>query len=124
MYGDPGESISGGDAGSAVPPERWAEHLQRFTNRNASRRTTIEIDQTDIGAQDLESDYPLRGVSYDDRDGRIEIMLGDLGDVASHMTHSIAEASEVTILEGADGRDELLRIVHPGGQTLLRVLDY
>lgn len=124
MDGDPGGSTSGGNVGSTVPPERWAERLQRFTDRNASRRTTIEIDQADIGAQDLESDYPLRGVSYDDRDGRIEIMLGDLGDVGSHMTHSIVGASEVTILAGADGRDELLRVVHPGGQTLLRVLDY
>ncbi len=124
MIGDGGESNSGNSVGSTVPPEQWAEHLQRFTDRNASRRTTIEIDQPDIGAQDLESDYPLRGISYNDRDGRIEIMLGDLGDVASHMTHSIAHASELTIVAGSDGRDELLRIVHPGGQTLLRVLDY
>lgn len=124
MVGDAGESTSGNSVGSTVPPEHWAKHLQRFTDRNASRRTTIEIDQADIGAQDLESDYPLRGISYDDRDGRIEIMLGDLGDVASHMTHSIAQASELTIVAGSDGRDELLRIVHPGGQTLLRVLDY
>jgi hypothetical protein len=124
MYRDPEESTSGGSVESTVPPEQWAEHLQQFTDRNASRRTTIEIDHADFGAQDLESDYPLRGVSYDDRDGRIEIMLGDLGDAASHMTHSIAEASEITILSGPDGRDELLRIVHPGGQTLLRVLDY
>lgn len=124
MFGDAGDSTSGESVGSTVPPERWAEHLQRFTNRNASRRTTIEIDDPELGAQGLESDYPLRGVSYDDRDGRIEIMLGDLGDAERHMTHSITGASEVAILSGADGRDELLRVVHPGGQTLLRVLDY
>lgn len=124
MVGDAGEATSGRGAGATVPPERWAEDLQRFTDRNASRRTAIEIDDLEIGAQDLESDYPLRGVSYDDRDGRIEIMLGDLGDAECHMTHAIVGASEVTILAGVDGRDELLRVVHPGGQTLLRVLDY
>lgn len=116
MHGNPG--------GLTVPPEQWAQRLQQFTHRNASRRTTIEIDDPDIGAQNLESDYPLRGVSYDNRDGRIEIMLGDLGDAARHLTHSIVGASEVTILLAEDGRDQTLRVVHPGGQTLLHVLDY
>jgi hypothetical protein len=121
-HGGRGSARSAG--GAVIPPARWAARLQEFTDRNASRRTVIEIDDPAIGAQDLEADYPLRGVAYDPRDGRIEIMLGDLGDPASHMTHSIEEVSELAVFEATDGRDELLRIAHPGGQTLLRISDY
>ena len=44
-----------------MPPERWAEHLQRSTNRNASRRTTIEIDDPEIGAGHFRDIRPAAG---------------------------------------------------------------
>lgn len=124
MPDDAAETPSSGPVGSVIPRASWAAGLQAFTDRNASRRTVIEIDDAELGAQDLETDYPLRGVSYDTRDERVEIMLGDLGDAGSHMTHSIEEVTEVAVLAAADGRDELLRIAYPGGQTLLRISDY
>ncbi len=106
--------------GHVVPRERWAKRLQEFTNRNASRLTSIEIDDPSIGAQEQESDYPLRGVAYDAHDRTIEIMLGELEGVP-HLTHTIEQPTEVEILSRPDGRDDVLRVGHPGGQTLLRL---
>lgn len=100
----------------------WAAMLSEFTNRNAGRRTTLEVDAPEYGAQSEEIDYPLWGVTFDRRDGRIQIMLGEQGSVDQHLTRSIDEPQRIDVL--ADhGRDRALRIVHADGQTLLRFLD-
>jgi hypothetical protein len=104
------------------PNERldWAAELNEFTNRNAGRRTILEIDAPEYGAQPEETDYPLKGVVFDPRDRRIQIMLGEAGSFDRHLTHSIEAATRIDVLRGRDGRDEALRIQHRGGQTLLR----
>lgn len=100
----------------------WAEVLNDLTERNASRLTRIEVDHPDIGAQEQERNYPLRGMAYDPGDDRIEIMLGHLGRAEPHLTHTISGATELEILTGAGGEDEVVRVVHGGGQTLLRFM--
>jgi len=100
----------------------WASELQAFTHRNAGRRTVLEIDAADVGAQREESDYPLKGVVFDARDDRVQIMLGEEGSREQHLTHSVGRASRIDVLRGDDGRDAALCIAHPGGQTLLRFL--
>jgi len=101
----------------------WAPELRAFTQRNAGRRTVLEISAQEFGSQKEESDYPFWGASYDPRDRRIQIMLGEQGSVDRHLTHSIEGASEVGFLSDASGRDHALRIVHDGGQTLLRFVE-
>ena len=101
----------------------WAPELRAFTHRNAGRRTVLEVDAAEFGAQEEESDYPFWGASYDPRDQRIQIMLGEQGSVDRHLTHSIEGASEVGFLSDDAGRDRALRIVHEGGQTLLRFVE-
>jgi len=103
-------------------PADWAATLSEFTNRNAGRRTTLEVDAPEYGAQEEENDYPFWGVTFDRRDGRIQIMLGEQGSVDQHLTRSIDEPQRVDVLTD-HGRDRALRIVHAGGQTLLRFLD-
>ncbi|MGH7500232.1 MAG: DUF5335 family protein [Longimicrobiales bacterium] len=99
----------------------WTETLKEFTDRNAGRRTTLEIDSLTLGAQEEERDYPLKGVTFDHRDQRIQIMLGEAGSVSQHLTHSIEDAKRIDVVRRADGRDAALCIVHAGGQTLLRL---
>jgi nucleotide-binding universal stress UspA family protein len=101
--------------------QRWCTRLDEFTRKNAGRRTRLEVDDPDIGAQAQEHDYPLRGVSYDSHDDRIEIMLGDqgLGRRARHLSRGIAGADAVDVLSDAGGRDIALRVRHGQGQTLL-----
>lgn len=100
----------------------WAETLQEFTNRNAGRRTVLEVDAPELGAQREEIDYPLWGVAYDPRDGRVEIMLGEQGSVEQHLTHSVVAPESIDVLTD-HGRDRALRIVHESGQTLLRFVE-
>lgn len=100
----------------------WSETLKAFTNRNAGRRTVLEIDAPDVGAQAEETDYPLWGVTFDPRDGRVQIMLGEQGSTEQHLTHTVAAPEDIAVLSES-GRDRALRIVHGGGQTLLKFVE-
>ena len=106
----------------SAKPEEWATMLDGFARRNVGRRTRLEIDDPDIGAQVEQSGYALLGAAYDRHDGRIEIMLGDFEDTVHHLTRTIARAASVAVSSDANGRDQALRISHDGGQTLL-ILD-
>ncbi len=97
----------------------WEASLREFSRRNAGRTTRLEIDHDELGAQWQEVALTLRGVGLDPRNGRIEIMLDDGERMGAHLTHSIRQATDVAVLTAADGRDAVLRIAHPGGQSLL-----
>lgn len=98
----------------------WSAGLRAFTNRNAGRRTVLSEDAPGTGSQEEESDYPLWGVSWDPRDGRIQIMLGEQGSVEKHLTRTIGSVRTIELLRDDVGRDEGLRVTHADGQTLLR----
>ena len=98
----------------------WSSGLRSFTNRNAGRRTVLSEDAPERGSQEEESDYPFWGVSWDPRDGRVQIMLGEQGSVERHLTRTIGSVRTIDLMRDAAGRDEGLRITHADGQTLLR----
>jgi len=102
-----------------IPKPSWPDALQAFTNRNAGRVTILDEQGSDIGAQQAERGYPLRGVSYDHHDQRIEIMLGDLNGTEHHFTRGIPNVTGIDVLS-VDGRDAALRIQREDGQTILR----
>lgn len=104
---------------STIPRGKWMATLQAFTNRNAGRTAILEVDGQDIGAQQAGRDYPLRGIAYDPRDNRVEIMLGDQASVDRRVTHTIVTPGEIDLLQGVDGRDRALRISHEAGHTML-----
>jgi nucleotide-binding universal stress UspA family protein len=105
-----------------IPKERWAAELEAFTRRNAGRRTTLEVDDPELGAQAQEHDYPFLGAAYDRKDGRVELMLGDFGGAERHLTRNIPGVSDIEIIRDEQGRDWILRIVHGSGQTLLTLV--
>jgi hypothetical protein len=98
----------------------WAGMLKQFTHRHAGRRTRLEFDDPEVGAQWSEVDFPLRGVAYDRRDNRIEIMLGEAGSLEAHLSHSVQYPTEVEIIEIVGLPHEALRITHDRGQILLQ----
>lgn len=104
-----------------ISPSRWPAAMQEFTRRNASRLTVLETGYPEIGSQRQESAFPLRGVAYDSRDRRLEIMLGDLGRTSPHLTHTVGNVTALDLLVDDAGQDAVLRIVHDRGQTLLRL---
>lgn len=103
-----------------IPERDWKGALQEFTQRNAGRATTLEEDSHDFGAQDLEEGFPLRGVAYDERDRRVEIMLGDLEGTEHHLTHTVSGVTGVDVLADSAGHDVALRVRREDGQTILR----
>lgn len=106
-----------------IPRDEWVISLKEFTERNAGRRTLLEEDATDLGAQPEERGYPLRGVSFDPRDDRVEIMLGDQASVDRHLTRTVPGPRSIDVLRDPEGRDTALRIAHDAGaQTVLRIL--
>ncbi len=110
--------------GSVEAPasELWIAELKEFTERNAGRRTDLEIDDPEMGAQHSGTNFPLRGVDYDKRRDRVDIMLGDLGTVNGHLTHSIPSPRAIEVVKGVEDRDEALRIELDSGQVILRIV--
>lgn len=105
----------------ALPRPEWALSLQRFTERNASRPTLLEVDEPGLGAQREARALPLRGVSYDHHDDRVEIMLGDVEGAEGHLTHGVQAPTAIHLLVTPDGRDTMLRVAYRDGQALLRL---
>lgn len=95
----------------------WAAAMDNFSRRNMGRRTIVEIDETELGAQILESGFLLQGAVYDHRDERIELMLGD--GATRHVTRTIAGVISISVYTDHTGNDAALRVAHGSGQTLL-----
>lgn len=104
-----------------IPEPNWLAWLNGFTERNAGRRTTLEIDDPALGAVHIGENQPLRGVVYDRKDDRIEIMLGGFEGVGPHLTHTIPGVTALDVVEDSQGRETVLRIAHDTGQTLLHI---
>jgi len=104
------------------PHPEWVRILKDYTARNAGRRARLELDDPELGAPWGEVDFPLRGVTYDRRDDRVEIMLGATAILEERLTHSIARPTSIDIVASAPPGGEILRIRHPDGQTLLQLL--
>ena len=113
---------AGANATLTLEPLRWSEVLDDFTRRNVGRRTKLEIDDPEIGAQSQELDYPLLGVTFDPIDDRVEIMVGELGAGEPHLSRSVGDVHSLNVLTNRDGQDVALRLTHGAGQTILTLL--
>ncbi|MBT8398219.1 MAG: universal stress protein [Gemmatimonadetes bacterium] len=99
----------------------WVKELNDFTKANVGRRTTLELEDPELGFQESGRNFPLWGVDYDPKKDRIDIMLGRSGTVEGHLTHSLPGPREVTIMRGEDGRAESLNIIFRTGKAVLRI---
>ena len=102
-----------------VPREQWGAALARFTELNAGRLATIEVDDPACGAQVQVTNYALLGVDYDVHAEQVEIMVGDFTSTQRHVTRNISDVRSIHILPDATGRDWILRVAHGNGQTVL-----
>jgi nucleotide-binding universal stress UspA family protein len=97
---------------------KWGQVVKEFTARNAGRIANLEVDDPELGALLEASRYPLRGIDYDHRDGRLTITLGYTRGAERHLTRTVEHPESVSVLN-VDGKDTALSITHGGGQTLL-----
>jgi nucleotide-binding universal stress UspA family protein len=102
-----------------IPREQWGDELDAFTRRNVGRRSVLEVDDPDIGAQEEERDYPFLGAVWDHHDNRVEIMLGDFRKTERHLTRGITDVRQIDLVRDTKGRDRLLRVAHGNGQSIL-----
>ena len=100
----------------------WSALLDGFTARHAGRRTILELEDPLLGLRREHADYPLRGIAYDRRDDRVDIMLGEQASVAHHITRTIAAPDVVRVIHDAAGRERGLAVQHGPACTLLRFL--
>lgn len=93
--------------------------LAAFTTRNAGRRCVVEVDQLALGAQVLGHDLQLAGASYDRHDNSVSVMFGTSTLKGLHLSHHVADVTEIDIAADAGGTDQVLRIAHSAGQMLV-----
>jgi nucleotide-binding universal stress UspA family protein len=104
---------------TSYDPAMWPTQLKQFTQRNAGRRGTLEVDGEDVGAVMQVVELPFVGADYDRRDQRAEILLGDFVGSDRHFSRSIPKPDSISVLRSHDARDTALCIAYGGGQTLL-----
>lgn len=97
----------------------WSTALESFSRHNAGRRSTLEADDPDIGAQAQENDYPLISVNYDDRSGRVELVFGEVGGVGRQVSRSMGDVDSIEILRNETGQEIAMKMSHGAGHTLL-----
>jgi len=102
---------------------QWSAALEAFARHNAGRRSTLEADDPDIGAQAQENDYPLISVSYDDESGRVELLFGEIGGVGRQVSRSMGDVDSIEVLRNETGQEIALRMSHGAGQTLLTLAE-
>jgi hypothetical protein len=101
---------------------QWAQCLDAFSVRNAGRVVTVEEDLRDLGIMPTAVNATLRGVSFDRRDGAVQIMLATRAAGMRHRTVVARDILAVDTLVTADGRDVALRLAVPKGQVLVTFL--
>ncbi len=104
-------------------PEEWDEELRAFVRRNHDRRTSLEIDDRNIGAQVQETGYALVGATYDPHDHHIALMFGGGAHGRAHLTRSLGNVRSVAVASGPRDEDRALCIESDGGCALLTFLD-
>jgi nucleotide-binding universal stress UspA family protein len=93
--------------------------LAAFSRRNLGRLCHVEIDDAALGAQVLGHDMPLAGATFDQHRKEIALMFGTSTLRGLHLTHTIAGVTEVDVRGVAGGDDQVLRVAHERGQTLV-----
>jgi len=113
------EVLAGSEEEPAAHP--WVRELEDFSRANTGRRTTLELNDPELGAQECGKNFPLRGVDYDPKRDRVNIMLGRSGTIDGHLTHSIPSPRDIQVEADETGRAQALQIVLEKGQVVLRV---
>jgi nucleotide-binding universal stress UspA family protein len=95
------------------------EELGAFADRNMARPCTVEIDQSELGAQILGHGLPLVGATYDAHDRAVTLMFGAAGLTGQHLSHRVPCVSAISVTTDTSSREQILRIANDGGQTLV-----
>jgi len=103
----------------AIISAAYDAELATFTVRNAGRFCDVEVNRDDIGAQPLGRQLQFVGGTFDRHSNEVSLMFGTSTLRGMHLTHSIPNPIEIDVTSNAAGEDQVLRVAHEGGQTLI-----
>lgn len=105
-----------------ITRNEWPSFFDSFSRQHDGWLVTLEVFQPEIGAQVEARELALEGVTAELNDSdkdKIEIMIG--GKPNRHVTHTIANPTEVSLEQTDDGADQALAIKSADDtMTLLR----
>jgi nucleotide-binding universal stress UspA family protein len=90
-----------------------------FSVRNVGRPCTVEVSQRAIGVKPLGHHLPLVGVTFDHRRRELALMFGASALDGAHLSHLVPAVRTVELVVDHTARDQVLKIVHDDGQTLV-----
>jgi nucleotide-binding universal stress UspA family protein len=107
------------DSTHILPEATLDGTLAAFSTRNIGRPCTVEVNQRGIGMRSLGHHLPLVGISYDFDTRDMMLMFGASTLEGAHLSHRVPEVQLVELVRDRTERDQLLKIVHEEGQTLV-----
>ena len=107
----------GGSTRSFTPTE-WSSALGDFSKRNGGRLCSIEVDESDVGAQVEGTSVAFVGAAYDSHDNSVALMFGEGAD-RDHFTHMVQDVNGIDVHTNSGGADLTLRVTNPSGQTIV-----
>ena len=105
-----------------IPHEQWIVFLDSFSHQHNGWLATLEVLDTEFGAQSPAQDLPFEGISLNSKEGRPESILISVGrSVGDHLTHRIDHPTHIWLQRAPSGADSALEIESDGdSKTLLR----
>lgn len=103
-----------------IPKDEWGRFFDNFSRRHEGWLVTLEIFSAEIGAQVEGRELALKGIvdEWDEVQGNeILIMVGMKPD--DHITHTIGNATQVSLEQTDAGADVALAIKSADGATAL-----
>jgi Family of unknown function (DUF5335) len=103
-----------------IPQEAWLSFVNQFTIVNQARRFTLEVDNIDLGNEELLQNASLASITYDasDKGNNLIISTGQPEVVYSHI---VSHPMEIWVAEAESGQAIALQIKDVSDtQTILR----
>jgi Family of unknown function (DUF5335) len=87
----------------SVPPERWGEFFDQFSDGNRGRHISIEIISPEFGDEELIKNAPLMAMVYD-RPGKGNDLVIETGKDEVTYAHTVDSPTEVLTGQSESGR--------------------
>jgi Family of unknown function (DUF5335) len=87
----------------SVPPERWGEFFDQFSDGNRGRPISIEIINPELGDEELIQNAPLMAMVYD-RPGKGNDLVIEIGRDEVTYAHTVDAPTEVVTGQSESGR--------------------
>lgn len=109
------------DINKALPPERWGEFFDQFSDGNRGRSISIEIIDSELGDQELIQNTPLMAIIYD-RPSKGNDLVIEVGRDEVTYAHTIDSPTEVLTRQDPNGIHTAIWISDASGRkTLVRL---